>query len=360
MTELDVKCDECGADLKYQPGTTSLVCDYCQHAMQIAVEETAVAANEELDLQSYLDNFTAQSEQVERQVVNCESCGAETELEAHQQSGSCPFCGTPLLAEQTATKQFIQPKGLLPFKIVRKDAREAFKKWLSSLWFVPNDLKKQIVQHDKFKGVYLPYWTYDCATYTSYSGQRGEYYYVTETVTDSEGKEERREVRKTQWYPVTGWVDVGFDDVLVPATKSLPHKMLNKLQPWDLEELVDYKPDYLSGYVTESYQVSLAEGYEEAQDVMEQRIRSAIEDDIGGDEQLIDSFDTQYTDATFKHMLLPVWISAYHYKDKLYQVLVNARTGEVQGKRPYSWAKIALTVVGCIVVIGGGLYLLGR
>jgi len=38
--------------------------------------------------------------------------------------------------------------------------------------------------------------------------------------------------------------------------------------------------------------------------------------------------------VTFLHLLLPVWIGAYRFQAKVYQVLVNARTGEVQGERP--------------------------
>jgi len=49
---------------------------------------------------------------------------------------------------------------------------------------------------------------------------------------------------------------------------------------------------------------------------------------------------------------LPIWISAYRYKEKVYRFLVNARTGEVQGERPWSWAKIALLVAAIIAGIG--------
>ena len=36
---------------------------------------------------------------------------------------------------------------------------------------------------------------------------------------------------------------------------------------------------------------------------------------------------------------------------RLLQVTVNARTGEVQGERPYSTLKIALAVVAALIVI---------
>ena len=55
---------------------------------------------------------------------------------------------------------------------------------------------------------------------------------------------------------------------------------------------------------------------------------------------------TEFGTITFKHILLPVWISAYRFKNQPYRFLVNARTGEVQGERPWSWIKIALATTG--------------
>jgi len=72
--------------------------------------------------------------------------------------------------------------------------------------------------------------------------------------------------------------------------------------------------------------------------------------DIGGDEQRVESVDTEYSNTTFRHLMLPVWIGAYRFQNKVYQVVVNARTGEVQGERPYSAWKIA-ALVGLILLV---------
>ena len=80
-------------------------------------------------------------------------------------------------------------------------------------------------------------------------------------------------------------------------------------------------------------------------------IENAVTSDIGGDEQRIESVSTEYSDITFKHLLLPVYAGAYRYNSKLFQILVNGRTGEIQGERPYSFWKIALLVVTISIVI---------
>jgi len=76
-----------------------------------------------------------------------------------------------------------------------------------------------------------------------------------------------------------------------------------------------------------------------------------VRNDIGGDEQRIDSLSTSYSETTFKHLLLPVYAGAYRYNGKLFQILVNGRTGEIQGDRPYSVWKIALLVVTILIIV---------
>ena len=338
--DLKINCEGCGADLTFVPGTKGLTCRHCSHRMDFSVPESTDHAHNELDLETYINNFPDNSQQVERLVVSCKGCGAETELQTNQQSCSCPFCDTSLVVQQAHLKNFVKPKGILPFGIKKEAAREHFKTWLNKLWFAPGDLKKQFTQHDKFIGLYLPFWTYDCETSSDYVGQRGDYYDETITEQNSSGQTVTRTVRRTSWSPAQGRVACTFDDILVPASTSLPNDKLNELEPWGLPNLVDYKDEYLAGYITETYQIDLKTGYETAKVIMEASIRRAVNRDIGGDEQTILSLDTQYTSATFKHILLPVWVSAYRYRNKVYQIIVNARTGGVQGERPWSWIKI--------------------
>jgi hypothetical protein len=54
--------------------------------------------------------------------------------------------------------------------------------------------------------------------------------------------------------------------------------------------------------------------------------------------------------VTFKHVLLPVWLASYRWRNKPYQVVVNGRTGAVSGERPYSGWKIAFAVIVALIV----------
>jgi hypothetical protein len=137
----------------------------------------------------------------------------------------------------------------------------------------------------------------------------------------------------------------------VTATRSLPDARLHALQPWDLPELKRFQPAYLVGYKAQRYQVELKEGFKQAKRMMAGIIANDVRQDIGGDEQRIHQVATAYSAITFKQLFLPVWVSAYRLNGKIYQVLVNARTAEVQGDRPYSFSKIAVFVLFLILAL---------
>src|SRR2546428_235005 len=76
-----------------------------------------------------------------------------------------------------------------------------------------------------------------------------------------------------------------FDDILVLASNSLPRNIADRLEPWDLKNLVPYRDEYLSGFVAESYQIDLPQGFDIARGIMDEYIRQSIVRDIGGDHQ---------------------------------------------------------------------------
>lgn len=346
-------CSGCGADMEWDPKSGAMRCPYCGQVTQIAAPVAAGIA--EHPIEAYLDAGSAALARMSAAALQatCSGCGSTVAFEPPEVAGSCPFCGARIVAQPVAADPLIAPDGVLPFAVARKDALARIQQWLSSRWFAPDALKK-MARQDGIGGVYLPFWTYDADTRTRYTGQRGEHYWETEhyTENDAEGRpvHKTRQVQKTRWYPASGTVTRFFDDVLVPGTHAVDNARLNALEPWDLEDAVPYRPEFLSGFKAQRYQVELGEGLETAKQVMESVIVGDIRQDIGGDEQRIHGFDTDYRAVAFKHLLLPVWIAAYRFEGKVYQVAVNARTGEVSGERPYSVWKIAFLVLAILAV----------
>jgi len=359
MSENEEKysCSKCGGDLEFKPGSVVLVCPYCGTENAISGKEIRI---EEKDYQETLSLLRAQEnkeETIETIVTTCESCGAEVSLGANKTAGECTFCGSNIIT-QGKSKKSLKPEALLPFGISKQEAADLFSRWLRKRWFAPNKLKSY-ARPEGLNGIYTPYWTYDAETVTEYSGSRGDYYYATETYTVMEDEKpvpKTREVRKIRWSSVTGVVENSFDDVLVHAANNMDERYVNKLEPWDLENLVPYDSSYLPGFQVESYSVDIETGLSKAKKRMASVIEYSIRRDIGGDTQTINRSSTRYGGISFKHILLPVWMSAYRYQDKVYQFMVNARTGEVHGERPWSALKIMLFLL-VLAAAGMGIWL---
>jgi DNA-directed RNA polymerase subunit RPC12/RpoP len=340
-------CDGCGGNMVFDPKQGKLACPYCGFSRAI---ESDVSKIVERDFHSFLrpENQRLQKMATDAMQVSCASCGATVVFVPPVTATECDFCGGKIVAQPKAADPLVAPESVLPFSFTNNQAVVSLKNWTSSRWFAPSKLKT-LAEHERAESVYLPYWTFDSYTSTDYEGQRGDNYQDTESYTEN-GEQKTRTVTRTRWSSAAGTVQRQFDDVAVPATKSVLPKYLERLN-WDFGELVSYEPAYLSGHKAQTYQVSLEEGFERFKQIAEQVIRSDIRQDIGGDQQQISAMDTSYSDTTFKHLLVPVYASAYKFNNKVYQVVINGRTGEVQGERPYSWAKIAALILAILFVV---------
>lgn len=347
--DAQLACEQCGAVLSYAPGTESLECAYCGHTNPIRVVETEII---EHCLDSALADGLGAAPMEETRTVKCASCAAEFTFDADRHAGSCPFCGHSIVKDTGIHRQ-IKPEALLPFLLTEREAKEQVKTWLAKLWFAPNKLKTYARDQGRLAGVYLPYWTFDSRTRTRYRGRRGDYYTVPVQVrTRVNGRlvTQTRYVQKVRWRPASGEVRRFFDDVLVLASRSLPSWMTDRLEPWDLLGLKPYTPEYVTGFQAEAYQHGLAESFDVAAKKMREVIAMDVRNAIGGDVQEVHRLDIEHSDRRFKHVLLPCWLGAYLFGGKSYHLCVNARTGVVQGERPYSWVKIAAAVMAALII----------
>lgn len=344
-------CDQCGANVEFAPGRDSLKCPYCGTETHIPDTGDGI---EEQDFEAFSIDALAESAATEDVTsVQCSSCAALVEPSPAHEAFACPYCGAAIVSTERS-QRLLKPQAVLPFAIDRAEATDKFKAWINKLWFAPDALKKLAELEGRLKGLYAPYWTYDADTRSQYSGMRGDNYTVTRTRTvNRDGKmvTETYQETKIRWRPAAGRVARIFDDVLVVGSESLPRELAEELEPWDLKNLRSYADEYLSGFTAERYQIDVKRGWQRATERMDVVIRQDVRRDIGGDHQKISSLHTRHDNVTFKHILLPMWICSYRYQQKVYRFLVNARTGEIQGERPWSWVKITLTALAVAVVV---------
>ena len=348
-TELKRACANCGAELKYRPGTTKISCGYCGNEEVIPLSKSRFV---ELELQPFLREMGAQRHTEDISMLHCKNCGADQHVEENYRSLHCVYCGEPLVIEDAQTQQWILPGAVLPFQLDQKESFKIFRNWVKGLWFAPDTLKKAALDPQFTKGLYLPYWTFDAQLRARYSGQRGVYYYQTERVRGPKGKMVTRQVRKTRWYPVSGEVSGFVDDTLIEASHQKSGRIPNKIAFWSLDKLQPFHTGFLSGFVTEKYTIPLKDGHLQAKEEARDIATGWCMQHIGGDTQRVHSMDMQLSQETFKHILLPVYVSAYRYKGKEYRFFINGENGKISGTRPYSFWKIFLAVLLGLVVIG--------
>lgn len=344
-------CSSCAGTLEFEPAEQKLVCRFCGEKRGISSpkDKTIFKSSE----RCYdTDRFVISPEDPpeEHRIIQCGGCAAKLEFETDDRATKCPYCGTPLVQNAKA-EEFLPLQGVVPFQISRGDLAQHVQRWVSSRWFLPSGLSKLARRTREITGIYVPYWTFDAATRTEYSGQRGTTYTVPRTTTIN-GKTKTIMETKVNWTPRHGQVSQHFDDVLVCGSANFPAKLVDAFGTWSIAPMRHYQDDYLAGFEAERHSISLPEGFEDAKEKMEVFIRRSVKHDIGGDRQRIDWMNTRYANVRYRQVLMPIWSTTFRHNGKNYSVLVNGQTGEVSGERPYSIWKIAAAVLG-VLAIGG-------
>ena len=346
-------CPGCGATLIFSAKLQKLTCDYCGAEVDIS-QSAAMPVIVEKSLETLLVRQKTEGQAAlgsSETVVHCNQCGASVNFGDKKVSGECCFCGSKMVVERKRQEDLILPEGLLPFKVTHEDATTAFKQWVGSLWFRPNDLKRRAAV-EEIDGVYVPFWTFDATADTRWNAESGYHYYVTESYTDSEGKQKTRQVQKTRWESSSGTHLGTYDDLLICASKGVPPDMVKSLEPFPtVKELVPYQASYLSGWGAEEYGVGPEEAWALGQKRFEGEEYDACGRLVPGDTHRNLRISMKLSEVTWKHCLLPIHVAAYRYGDKSYRFLVNGNTGQVSGDAPYSVWKILFAVLTVLVIV---------
>lgn len=349
LRETDAKCPCCAATIKFDPASGVLKCPYCGYTREITAkggEESAVAQE-----QSFAE---AENKEADfswgdgKKTVICKNCGGESVYDQLAVSDVCPYCGSNQVMEAQTTGS-LAPNGICPFTVPKEKAAERFKTWIKKKIFAPSALKKS-AESGSLLGLFLPFWTFDADTMTNYSAEYG----IDRTVTEGEG-ENKRERTVTDWHSVRGLYQDAFDDFLVIASTRHDNGLLAKIGPFDTNNAKPYDPEYLSGFVSERYSVSLQKGWDNGREGIKRQINARLESkilkDYHADHVRNLKTETVFDNITYKYVMLPLWSSSFRYKEKVYHFLVNGQTGKVAGRYPLSPLRVAIAVILGLAVL---------
>ena len=345
-------CPSCGGESQWNPARQALVCPYCGTVAPATLDQGTGEITEHClvtALRSVDEDHRGWD--AEKISVKCQSCQAISVFDPARVAQRCDFCGSSAMIPVEQQMRPIRPESLLEFKLAETQVRDALRQWYGSRWFAPNALKRRALT-DTVHGLYIPYWTFDAQVHADWQAMSGDYYYETESYTDSQGRSGTRQVRKIRWYPSSGSLDHFFDDELIPASKGVQPDLLRGVEPFPTTtELKNYDPGFLSGWVVEQYQLDLVGAAQHAREVMDGKTRALCAQEVPGDTHRDLEVQADYSQQTFKHVLVPIWLVNYNFGARTFQVVVNGYTGKLAGKHPLSWVKITLLVLAILIVV---------
>lgn len=322
---LAVACPRCGAQARFDPVEGSVACAACGHAAEGLPSELPP------HLRSGATGFG-----VQRRELACAACGAVLVIEPGAGSATCPFCASSQVAiRDPHGAPGVRPEALLPFTVAAGEARSRAAAWLGGGWFHPWDLAA-MGRVEAFTGVYVPFWLCSASVDAEWRAQVG--HPRQERVWNpAEQRFDRRTV--TDWRWESGRVRASWSDLPVCGTTRIAARRVAEVQrDTRLDALEPYAPELLAGFQAQACDRGLPEAREVARHELRERARAACQVSSSLVRGL--AVTAELEDERWRHVLLPLWISAYRYGNDTFVVLVDGSTGRVVGRKPVVWRRV--------------------
>lgn len=334
---VEFRCPQCNGETAYNAAGGGLTCSYCGYHEPPSKEVVGKGA-EEFEFTVTTVERAAHGWGIARDELQCQNCGALTAVPPGELTHTCPFCGSNQVVQRQAPQDQLRPRFLIPLKISEDECRAAVKEWLGSSWMTPGRLKR-LARTAQYVPIFIPYWTFDADSTADWRAQvahtkQSRHYNI------STKKWETR--TKTEWKWESGHVHIHIDDLLVGGTEKLSRLLMERVQSYNLNELVLYEPSFLAGLQAQAYDVQLDTAWTEARRKMRDRTKSACQAQATSSRMRNFSMNLDFSEESWRYILMPLYVATYRYEDKTYQVMVNGQTGVVAGQRPVEWKKVLL------------------
>lgn len=346
MNVLDNECPSCGANIRFSPTNQKWVCDYCGESYSV---EDFKKYDEEMSKPATSTSADSNiNPNIEMDEYQCENCGARVVTDKETTATSCVYCGSTAIMKNRLQGEF-KPEKIIPFAKEKDAAIGEFYNFSKKKWFAPKEFC-DIKNIEEVKGVYIPFWLYDCDT-------KGDVTASAKKVKSWSSGNYR--YTKTDYYELYRSGSMKFDRIPVDGSTKFDDKIMDSIEPYDYENLVEFSPSYMSGFLAEKYDVNEEASYDRA---MTRARNSTIEQFTGtmmGYSSVIvkrDNINVNKTDSAY--VLLPVWLLNIKYKDKDYKFAMNGQTGKMVGNVPMSIGKLLLKSGGLFVALSGILTLI--
>ncbi|MFV0559866.1 MAG: TFIIB-type zinc ribbon-containing protein [Enterococcus sp.] len=381
MDVLTHKCPNCGGALTFDPKDQKFHCPYClsifteeevtlyeeqqrKARMDDTLEQTTTESNEGPDSTEQESMDSSEEEQVDQttqsettkedalELFLCPSCGAEIATDATTAATYCYYCHNPVVLSGRLSGDFL-PEKVLPFAIEKEEAVEKFLAWTKKKRFIPKAFfsKEQI---DTLTGVYFPYWSVDAelSGELDATGTRLRVWRVGDI-----------EYTETKQFAVKRKGNLSFKELVKNAlSKNTQQKMVESVQPFPIQQAVDFKSQYLSGFQAEKRDIEFIDLREPVVKELKEYSQNMLQQTATGYTTLTNVRSQISLDSEAEHyMLLPVWLVTYRSHEsskKIYYYAMNGQTGRTSGVLPVSYKRLGLATAGIVAALLG-VFLLG-
>ncbi|MBR6253276.1 MAG: TFIIB-type zinc ribbon-containing protein [Clostridia bacterium] len=348
---MKIACPRCGADIEYDIQSGKLHCEYCgsysdvsevelnqyDKAKQKAKPQSGASYGATIDQDDIYDEF------------HCSSCGAQLITDKNTTITHCVYCGSQQMIKQRLTGNF-EPHKVLPFKITKENFLYIYRNFVHKKIFAPNEFRNNPYITET-KGLYVPYYIYN---YDIISYGRGE---------------AQRRSDKNTYYKWFEYQSKAKSMIMIDGSSRLDDSIMSSLEPFDLNQTVDFNPVYLTGFQ--------AERTDETAESLDNKAENRA---IMYTNRVVRTAPSPYTmsggyiasdlkkTCDPEQSMLPIWFVNTFYKNKKYSYAVNGQTGKVVGEVPLSKAKfyplmaflcavaIVLTLFYCAIFMSSSSY----
>ena len=325
---LDNKCPGCGAPIHFKPELGKFKCDYCDGEYTAEqLKDMEKINKEEVDTTNYVN-------------YNCPDCGAEIITDENTAATFCVYCGNTSIIKNRLSGEFA-PSKIIPFKMEKQKAIEAFKRLRKGRPLTPKTFTSE-KNIEKIQGVYIPFWLYEVDVNGTIEAS------ATRVKSWSHGN---THYTQTDYYDVVRSGNMSYHRVPVDGSTRFANDMMNTIEPFDYDKLIDYNHAYLSGFLAEKYDVTKEDAFEDAKTrTLNSTKQEMLNSMHGYSTKTIKKNDLESKELSVEYALLPVWMVNVKYKDKYYLFAMNGESGKFIGNIPIDKKRTIIAVLLTIII----------
>ena len=327
----EYKCPACGGTMEFDSHSQKMKCPYCDTEMDLQTlkdyEKQKEKDSQADDISQWQTDAGEKWQEGETDgmcVYTCKSCGGEIVAEETTGASSCPFCGNPVVMTQKFSGT-LKPDCVIPFKLDKKAAKEAYFKHIKGRPLLPKVFKKQ--NHiDEIKGIYVPFWLFDAKV-------AGDARY--EATTSRFWSDDQYDYTETSYYSVERSGKMAFAAVPVDGSSQMPDDLMESIEPFHMKDAVDFETAYLSGYLADRYDVTEEQSVERAHVRIKKSTEDVLRDTVTGyDSVTLQNSNVNISGGSAKYAMYPVWILNTTWKGEKFTFAMNGQTGKMTGNLP--------------------------